>query len=64
VIPWPWLNTARLVIEAALGLAMEVYYALPMNADPKEGGIGIGLLLLVTLEVVVGRLRAPRVPGP
>jgi hypothetical protein len=55
VIPWAWVNTARLVIEAVIGLGLEVYYGLPQSADAREGGIGIGLLLLVTLEVIARR---------
>lgn len=59
MIPWQWIDSARVILEAAIGLGMEIYYALPGYRDPREGGVGIGLLLLVTAEVLARRIARP-----
>lgn len=59
-VPWEWVNRARLIVQAVLAIAIEVFDNLPSHEYEKGAEIGLGLLLLTTAEIVIRRYLAGR----
>lgn len=56
-VPVTWIVWIRLGIEEVLGLALVVFDSLPTHENAPGAGVGLGLLGLVTVEVISRRLR-------